>query len=321
MSRLQRWQNGIAGLTAALVLAACGGGGGGASPPPAALVPGSPASSVPSDPAAPAITNNTATDGFNWINYRRSQIGMPLLVRNPLIDSAAQLHSDYLRLNNTVSHDQIAGKPGYTGVGLEARLAQAGYSFNRSANFAFGEVISATTSNSGVYMAEELITAIYHRFVIFEPRFKEMGTGAATNASGYTYFTADFAANNGYSAGVGKGNLATWPANGQTGVTRNFFSDYEAPDPVAELNEVGYPVSVHADIDAVLAVTSFTMRPRGESDIPVKLLRRSTDEHTPRSAAALVPLALLRAGTTYEVTFTGTSDGAPVAKSWSFTTR
>lgn len=321
MSRLQAWQNGIAGLAAALALAACGGGGGGGSPAPAAAVPAPPASSVPSDAAPPALTNNIATDGFNWINYRRGQIGMPVLARNALIDRAAQLHSEYLRLNNTVSHDQIAGKPGFTGVGLEARMAQAGYSFNRSANFAFGEVISATSSNSGVYMAEELITAIYHRFVIFEPRFKEMGTGSATSSSGYTYFTTDFAANNGYGAGVGKGNLATWPANGQTGVTRNFFSDYEAPDPVAELNEVGYPVSVHADIDAVLTVSSFTMRPRGEADIPVKLLRRSTDEHTPRSAAALVPLGVLRAGTTYDVTFTGSSDGAPVARTWSFTTR
>lgn len=319
MSQLQRWQNGIAGLAAALALAACGGGGGSAPPP--ALTPVAPPSSVPADGPPPALTNNVATDGFNWINYRRGQIGMPILSRNALIDRAAQQHSDYLRLNNTVSHDQIAGKPGFTGLGLEARLAQVGYSFNRGANFAFGEVISGTSSNSGVYMAEELITAIYHRFVIFEPRFKEMGTGSATSSAGYTYFTTNFAANNGYGPGVGKGNLATWPANGQTGVTRNFYSDYEAPDPVAELNEVGYPVSVHADIDAVLSVTTFTMRPRGESDIAVKLLRRSADEHTPRSAAAIVPLGVLRAGTTYDVSFIGASDGAPVSKTWSFTTR
>lgn len=320
MMTLQRWQNVTAALAAALALAACGGGGGGSSAP-AAAVPSSPPSSTPQDPAAPSLTSNIATDGFNWINFRRGQIGMPVLIRNSLIDRAAQLHSDYLRANNIVSHDQIAGKPGFTGVGLEARLAQAGYSFNRNANFAFGEVISATTSNSGVYMAEELITAIYHRFVIFEPRFKEMGTGSATSSSGYSYFTTDFTANNGYGPGIGKGQLATWPANGQTGVTRNFLSDYEAPDPVPELNEVGYPVSVHADIDAVLTVTSFTMRPRGEADVTAKLLRRSTDVHTPNSAAALVPLTVLRAGTTYDVSFSGTSDGAPISKTWSFTTK
>lgn len=319
MMTMQRWQNATAALAAALALAACGGGGSDSAP--AAALPATPASSAPQDAAAPALTSNIATDGFNWINYRRGQIGMPVLARHALIDSAAQLHSEYLRLNNTVTHDQVAGKPGFTGVGLEARLAQAGYSFNRNANFAFGEVISATTSNSGVYMAEELITAIYHRFVIFEPRFKEMGTGAATSSAGYSYFTTDFASNNGYGAGIGKGNLATWPAHGQTGVTRNFLSDYEAPDPVPELNEVGYPVSVHADIDAVLTVTSFTLRPRGEAEVAAKLLRTSTDPHTPRSAAALVPLGVLRAGTVYDVSFTGTSDGSPVSKTWSFTTK
>lgn len=319
MRTLQRWQNGTLALAAAIALAACGGGG--ESNGPVAALPAPPASSAPSDPAAPALTNDIATDGFNWINYRRLQSGMPALTRDVLIDNAARLHSEYLRANNTVSHDQVAGMPGFTGADLQTRLAHSGYLFNAHASFAFGEVISATSSKSGVYMAEELITAIYHRFVMFEPRFKQMGTGSATNASGYAYFTTNFAANNGYGVGIGKGNLASWPANGQTGVTPNFFSDFEAPDPVAELNEVGYPVSVHADLDAVLTVTSFTMRPRGEADIAAKLLRRSTDTNTPRSAAALVPLAVLRAGTTYDVTFTGTSDGAPVSKTWSFRTR
>ena len=65
-------------------------------------------------------------------------------------------------------------------------------------------------------MAEELITAIYHRFVIFEPIFKELGSGAATTSAGYTYFTTDFAANNGYGAGIS--GLVVWPYSGQVSV-------------------------------------------------------------------------------------------------------
>lgn len=317
MTILQRMHGATLALAMALALAGCGGG---ADSP--AVLTSAPAAPAPQEPGAPVLTNNIATDGLNWINYRRAQIGMPVLAHSAVIDVAAKGHSDYQRINNIVTHDQTAGKQGFTGVALDNRLLQAGYAFNKSANYAFGEVISATTSNSGVYMAEELITAIYHRFVIFEPRFKEIGTGSATSASGYSYFTADFAANNGYGPGLGKAQLALWPANGQTGVTRNFLSDYEAPDPVPELNEVGYPVSVHADIDVALTVTSFTLHPRGEADVAARLLRRSsTDEHTPKSAAALVPLAVLRAGTTYDVSFTGTADGVPMSKTWSFTTR
>lgn len=313
----QRWRIVLAGLAAACSLLACGGGGGGsASTPPGPQ----PTSILPQEPGAPAMVNNISTDGLNWINYRRAQIGMPMLIENAVIDRASQGHSDYQKANNTVTHDQTPGKPGFTGAHLLDRLNAAGYTF-ANASYAYGEVISASTSNSGFYMAEELITAIYHRFVIFEPKFKEIGTGAATTAAGYTYFTSDFAANNGYGPGLGQGGLVTWPVNGQTKVAANFFSDYESPDPVAGVNEVGYPVSVHADINAVLTVQSFTIRPRGGADLAVKLLSAGSDADTPRSAAAIVPLAVLKANTTYDVSFSGTVDSVAVSRSWFFTTK
>ncbi len=317
MSRLPGWHSVTAALAIAFSLSACGGGGSDSTP--VAVTP--PSGAPPVVAGAPAATGNIATDGLNWINYRRSQIGISVLTRNAQIDIAAQRHSDYQRINNTVSHDQIAGKQGFTGAALVQRLSEAGYVFTTNSNYAYGEVISATNSTSGAYMAEELITAIYHRFVIFEPRFKEIGTGSATNASGYNYFTTDFAANNGYGPGVGRGNVVTWPVAGQSAVTRNFLSDFEAPDPVPELNEVGYPVSVHADIETTLTVSSFTLRPRGEAEVTVKLLTRGIDGITPKSAAAVVPMAVLRAATVYDVSFTGALDGVPVSRNWSFTTK
>ena len=92
----------------------------------------------------------------------------------------SQGHSDYLKANNTVSHDQIVGKTGFTGATLADRFVKAGYSLNRSNSYAYGEVIAGASNNSGFYLAEELITAIYHRFAIFEPIFKE--AGACTRA-------------------------------------------------------------------------------------------------------------------------------------------
>ena len=315
MSHIQRWQHGTLALVTACLLAACGGGGGGSSSAP------NPTLTTPVDPGAPALTNNIATDGLNWLNFRRSQLGVSVLTRSALIDSAAQHHSDYQKLNDTVVHDEVAGKAGFTGVTPLERLAYVGYTF--SGSYAYGEVISASASSSGVYLAEELITAIYHRFVIFEPKFKEIGSGAAVRTSdNYAYFTTNFTSNNGYGPGIGAGQIVTWPVNGQTAVTRNFLSDFESPDPVAGQNEVGYPVSVHADINVLLKTTSFTIRPHGGANLNVKLLAASaTDEHTPASAAAIVPLTVLAGSTTYDVSFTGTSNGTPVSKTWSFTTQ
>jgi uncharacterized protein YkwD len=315
MSKVQRWRLIAGALVTSGALLACGGGGSGGSAPAPTTT-----GTVPVETGSPASVGNIAVDGLNWINYRRTQIGMPVLTRNSVVDTAAQAHSTYQKANNTVSHDEVQGKTGFTGVHLLDRLNAAGYFFANS-SYAYGEVISASTSNSGFFMSEELITAIYHRFIIFEPKFKEIGTGAATTSAGYTYFTSDFTANNGYGPGIGRGQVVSWPANGQKNVTPNFFSDYESPDPVAGQNEVGYPVSVHADINVILAVQSFTIRPHGGSDLSVKLLAHASDAETPQSAAAIVPLAVLKANTTYDVSFTGTADGAAISRSWSFTTK
>ena len=310
------WPSGLWAVLLAAALAACGGGGG-SSPPSTASVP--PPDVLQQEPGAPVMTGNTAVDGANWINYRRQQVGLSALADNSKIDTAAQGHSSYLRTNNTVTHVQTPGLPGFTGAALGDRLTAAGYAVLRP--FAYGEVISATTNNSGFYQAEELIAAIYHRFVMFEPLFREIGTGAATTGGGYTYFTADMATSNGYGPGVGRGNVAVYPFNNQSKVPVNFFSDNESPDPVPGQNEVGYPVSVHVDITSLLAVQSFTIKPHGGNLLAVRLLNKASDSDTPQSAAAIVPLAVLAAGTVYDVSFSGTVDGVAVNRSWSFTTK
>lgn len=308
----------LAALIAALALSACGGG---SDDDNASSANSTSTGFSGQDASAPILTNNVATDGFNWINYRRSQAGVGVLVRNAQLDRAAQAHSDYQRQNNTVTHDEQSSKPGFTGTTVEARVQAAGYTLVPA--YASGEIIAATTNNSGFYMAEELVTAIYHRFVMFEPLFKDMGAGAATTTANYTYFTTNLGATRGYSPGLPSHTLATWPVNGQTGVQPNFLSDFEEPDPVPDINEVGYPISVHANLTETLAVQSFTVRPRGATgNLQTRLLAKGQDPNTTMSSvAAIVPLAPLAANTTYDVSFTGTADGASVSKTWSFTTR
>ena len=321
MNRMHRARQIAVACTAAWALVACGGGGGGSNNNAGASNGAQSTGFSGQDATAPTVTNNIATDGLNWINYRRSQIGMPALARSSMIDVAAQGHSDYQRINNTVTHVQTKGKPGYTGEQLSDRLQAAGYIFG--APNAIGEVISATSNGSGFYMAEELITAIYHRFVIFEPVFQEIGAGAASTSSNYNYFTADFVTNLGYGNGIAAGTVVTWPFNGQTQVPVNFFSDYEEPDPVPNANEVGYPVSVHTNLTRKLVVQSFTIHAHGSSDnLQTRLLAQGQDANTTtQSAAAIVPLSRLTGATTYDVSFTGTVDGTPVTRNWSFTTK
>lgn len=315
-------------LLAALLLNACGGGGTSSSTstaitdpaaPVLTVAPGAPSTAPVASPNAPQLTGNTATDGFNWFNYRRQLLGEPALTRTTAIDTAAQSHSQYQQVNNTITHEQTVGKAGFTGVLLPDRLTAAGFRFSRP-SYAYGEVISSTSDASGVNAAEDLITAIYHRFAIFEPMFRLAGAGSAVSSSGRTYFTVDFAAD-GLTPALGSGKFLVYPVDGQQGVPALFFSDFESPDPVAGRNQVGYPISIHADITSTVAVTSFTVRSRGGNVLPSQLLAHVSDPQTPASAAALIPLDVLGAGTTYDVQFAGTVDGTAVTRAWSFTTR
>jgi uncharacterized protein YkwD len=311
-----RWKHWISALLSAALLSACGGGSDSGN---AAQNNSNAAGQLTQEPGAPVLSNNIATDGFNWFNYRRSQIGLSPLVRNSLIDTAALGHSNYLNLNSTVAHTQIKGKAGFTGETTYDRLIAANYVITSS----WGEVIAGITTNSGFYMAENLITAIYHRFVIFEPMLKEGGAGAAVNSSGYAYFTTDFAGNSRYGPGLPAGQIISYPFNGQTKVATSFSSNEEAPDPVPDQDVVGYPISVHANFDATLSVTAFSVRQHGAgTDLTVRLLSKDTDaSNTSRSVAAIIPLAPLLAATTYDVSFIGKVNGANVTRSWAFTTR
>ncbi len=314
-------------LLTALALAACGGGGGDDSrPAPAAQT------STLTDQGSPATagagttqaTGDTAADGINMFNLRRQQAGLRTLARAPMADVAAQAHSEYQKRHDVITHEQTPGTEGFTGVTVGDRLSAAGYQF-RSA-YAYGEVLSATSDPSGINAAEDLIAAIYHRFVILDPVFLQVGAGAATVRNGATYFTTNFVADR-LDAGLGPGKLVVYPFDGQQGVSRNFFSDHEVPDPVPTQNEVGYPVSVHADITSTVEVQSFTIRPRGGSPLQVQLMQNRTtaaapaDPNTPPSAAAIVPIAPLAPVSTYDVQFTGRVDGVSVNKEWSFTTQ
>ncbi len=268
--------------------------------------------------APPLVTGDMAADGLIWFNFRRQQAGLLPLERDTQLDQAARAHAEYQLLNQSVAHEEQAGRPGFTGFDAPQRLQAAGFPL-KAASLADGEVIAATSRPDGFAAADGLITAIYHRYLIFEPRFSTAGAGAASRPGAYSWLTVNMIAPR-QSSGLGKGQLVLWPASGQRSVRRNFYSDQETPDPVPHHDEVGYPVSVHADFTSVLKVERFTLRPRDGQPLAVRQLDSTSDRDTPPSAAAIVPLLPLRAATDYDVEFTGAVDGQPVSHQWSFRT-
>jgi uncharacterized protein YkwD len=318
----------LASLLAAALIAGCGGGGGSNDSAAVSSQSGAGAGDTTSTPpstfaeaGAPRPTGDMAADGLNWLNFRRQQIGLAAVARNAQIDKAALNHSNYQAANRIITHDESAGRPGFTGVTALDRLRAAQYPVPVS-NYAYGEVITSTPDTNGVSAAEDLLAAIYHRFVILEPKFLEAGAASVTAGSGYTYFTTNFATLTLNRGGLGSGKLVVYPYSNQQNLPTLFYSDQEQPDPVPDRNEVGYPVSVHADITSVIAVQSFTINPRGGAALATRLLRKENDaEIGEPSVAAIIPLAVLQPQTVYDVRFAGSVDDVPVNLAWSFTTR
>lgn len=267
---------------------------------------------------APTATGEMATDGLNWINYRRQQAGLAVPRRDARIDSAAAAHAAYQQLNNVVTHDEVDGRTGFSGTTSTDRLRAAGYPLGTA--LADGEVIAAIAESDGFAAAEGLLAAIYHRYLMLEPRFDQAGAASAHRAGGYYWLNVNFVATRAGS-GLGSARVAVWPVPEQRNVRTAFLSDEETPDPVPGRNQVGYPLSVHADLGKTLRTGSFSVRESGADPLAVRLLDGTTDTDTPSSAAAIIPLSPLRSATRYDVAFNGTLDGAPLVLSWSFTTR
>ena len=298
-------------LASAALLSACGGNDHPADPDATQL--------TAAETGAPTANGNVATDGMTWLNFRRTQAGLPALQRDPRLDLAASRHSTYQQLNDVVTHDENSGKPGFFAAMAPERLRAADFPLQATA-FADGEVIAATGAPDGFASVEGLLGAIYHRYVVLEPMFNASGAGAAHREGSFYWLTMNLVGLKG-SMGIAQGSIAVWPLPAQKSVRTNFFSDQETPDPVPHADEVGYPVSVHANLNAMLRVDRFTLSGPDGQPVEVRQLDAATDRDTPSSAAAIIPLQPLRSGTTYSVSFTGHVDGQAVERRWQFTTR
>lgn len=268
-------------------------------------------SALPSTRAADADEGNTSLRQLNW---RRSQLGLPALAENTNLNLAAQRHSNYLSVNNTMGHGESSGLPGFTGADPGARLTAAGYTWQT-----YGEVVAAGQA-TGPASVEALMEAIYHRFGMLRSDVDEAGTGFDKPHPTYgAVYTMNLGARQRTDPLAGQGFLGTYPVAGQTGVAIDFYSDNESPDPVPSANRVGYPISVQAASSDTLTVSRFTVS-TGGSTLPTITLSPGADSFTPRYVAAIIPTQPLTPGQTYNVSFSGTVSGRAVSKDWSFTT-
>ena len=114
------------------------------------------------------ILADARSAGLCYANYRREQVGLAPLTARDALNTVAQNHTGYMLANNTLTHDEQSGKPGYTGAAPNDRI-QAAYSSNATAEVVAGA--NRWTSQAGASLSMtpkdqlvvDLVDAPFHR--------------------------------------------------------------------------------------------------------------------------------------------------------------
>jgi len=114
---------------------------------------------------------DTKKEGLTYLNTLRTNTGMIELRSNQSLNMAAKSHAKYLIQNQSNGHYEKKGKYAYTGKRPSERVIRAGYPSRVTM-----ENLSLNTINQKKSI-DNLLSAIYHRFVFFNFDKDEIGLG------------------------------------------------------------------------------------------------------------------------------------------------
>ena len=326
-------------LSLTALLAACGGGGGGSAPVASASSPASsPSNTTSSASAIPAGTTQatpTYAAGsvqlamFNQINAYRQQCGFPPVQQNTLLDQAAQNHAQYMAQNGgQLTDTEVQGKPGFTGATYMDRAAHVGIP---AAIYVAGGASGWYNDNSlsptamGQALATVWTSAVYHQSLIVWP-YNYLGFGVGqTQSNGYTLDISSeniafdsSSTNDTYASGA----PLTFPCDGMSGMPYGINGEIPMP-PNTSSNGFGTPVTVIGRMSDQVNLSSANMvNTTNAQVINLNILNSNTDPNKllPSYQASAYPSSPLSPNTTYQVNLSGTINGTPFSRSFTFTT-
>lgn len=226
------------------------------------------------------------------------------------IQKASNAHANYMQLNGGLSHDEVAGKPGFTGAKFWDRLKAAGFTGPGGAMF---EVIHSLGDGHGSILGESgWINTLYHRIPFVSYGAKGYGFGNNTSK----WATIDFSSGGATPPATA---ISTWPVDGDTAVWTTFRCASEIPNPLPGQTYAGYPVSVTGG--KTLAITEHVIT-QGTTPVDHVFLNKASDSLglIPDTQVYLIAKSPLQKSTRYDVKVSGTVGGAAFTRTWSFTT-
>jgi hypothetical protein len=258
-----------------------------------------------------ATTVPAALAILKGINEERVELGLTPRGEDVKLSADLQKHCKYMAMNNTLTHPEDKGKPGYSEEGHKAGMRS---------------ILGQGHSADGV--ADGMVRTYFHRQDVIRPNTTAFGVGLEGAFSGI----------DGRSATT-KAPETMWPVlcpvPGQSGVGTTYAK--EAPDATPGDTSAGYPVTVYFGTSNLklkegtlkLLVPGAAQLPAGAKAPPGTPVDcypfdpqtgASADMTKYQSCVALIPKDPLKVNADYEVSITVEVAGKPWTKTWRFNT-
>jgi|GEM_PF-634702 len=294
-------------------------------------------SDAPDD--VPGETGEPATEAaLALVNEARAAAGTGALTLDDRIVQAAQSHAEYVAkhfenydLTGMSVHDEDETWSGFTGVKFKDRLTHFGYPFTNG-----WEIIAFY--NDPALAVPAWLETLYHRVPIVHPNAHQIGYGGA-KVGGARVDVMDFAG----TYQPQSDQPVAWPHDGMQGV-RPSWSGMEDPRPYLPpqgdpsdpetYEQFGYPsgpvITLEFPFSHDSTASVFELRDAAGALVPTQWLGPKAAGATPNpwtddkyliGTHAIIPFDPIASNATFTAHFVGTFDGAPLDKSWSFTTR
>lgn len=307
-----------------LALTACGGGGDGGTSTTGGSSGGTtttPAQTVTGTVTTPQYGATSAQlAAFTTLNQYRTQCGFPALKENTVLDQAAQAHAAYMSTNSVVADSETAGNSGFTGVSYQDRAVKAGFPNQYVGGVSGGYYTNATLTDAqyGQQHVIGWLSSVYHIAVGVWPS-SIVGIGVSkTTFNGFPDVRASMSFD---APATMPGNMPlTFPCQGTTGVA--YSANGETPAPPNTTGSWGTPVAVAGNAGNAVVLQSGTMTDNASHTITLQLLNSATDPNKllPAFEAVAYPTTPLQPNTPYTVNLSGTINGTPFTRSFTFTT-
>lgn len=248
------------------------------------------------------------------LNVLRERYGFNDLRINKSLENAAKNHAFYLENKEMPSHDENPSDNRFTGSDPLQRSIKTGY-INGKGQYSVGEVVAFYDGEHEDDLGKFLV-AIYHRFIILDPKFQEIG-----------YYYSKVSNKNIIEIMLGTTNLnnaiqySNYPYDNQNEVPINFYPEQELPNPMPGYNIVGYPISFQITGGHDLLVKHFSLKDSQNNEVEGKFLTSDNDKEVQKSQFAFIPLKVLKEKETYFVSISGIINNNNFNKEWSFSTK